>query len=435
MSEGFRLFILTTAVLAGVALVTNRHQIRATWTTSTTAVLATAWLLNTRHVVAAILSDFYLVVERTARTNFGVVYGERADLADRVAVVALILGGSLLVLHRLRAAAPLNPAGLIAALTATIVLASTFFNGLVPELAQALAVIVVMALAATCLPGPGAILGAALYGATLTIVSAVLLAFREDAAVRPCGAKCGPLGQLYTGAFVNENAFGLSAAIALPFVLLAFDGWRRLAMVLALSVAVAGSESRTAQVAMLATGVMFLATRGRNARPLATAAAAFTAGAALLIPLMIAERSSQAFTGRGYVWWVAIQGWTEHWTLGLGGPAWRQVRASTLAVGEEAVYSPHNQWLDILFAGGALAAAGLALLLVTMYRSAIPQDQVAVCLVIVAVMVTGIGERPWSFAAPDWLFWSLLAGCLVARQSIEQSPPSMTLTRDRSLRR
>lgn len=412
MSEVYRLVLLLTAAAAAVALVTSLRDIRARWALSTTFVFGIAWVLNLDHVVAAFTNQYRVHYDPITRI-YTVIDGPIGQQVRRWALLLIIACGAALLIRSLTAqhSRPWNRSGLAAFLMLTSVLLSTWWNALAIDWRSVAPMLLLLAVATVLPAGDAARLGAALYGVTLPVVSALLLLYREPAAVRACGAKCSVFGVLYTGVVENENSLGISLALSFPFVLIALKGRLRTFGAIAMIAAVVGSESRSSQFAIAATLAVFVLSRAtRRTRMIQIAAVGMTVFA-LVFVLVESRGDSLRFTNRAGLWDLAIDGFNGHPWLGQGGAAWSKLSTAGV-IGDASAYSPHNQWLDILYAGGLLAGVLFVVLIVQVLRSGRGPEAGQAALVLFSAMSVGVFERGWGVVYPDRFFWSLVAVCL-----------------------
>lgn len=276
--------------------------------------------------------------------------------------------------------------------------------------------------AATVLPsGRGAILGAAVLGVSVAIVSIFLVIFRPEEAISGCRlGKCGPFGVLLFGAEGNENALGLILALALPFVAMAFSGRFRTLLVIFMALVVWATGSRSSLIAVVATLMVLvvcnphiderLRWRGRFK---SFAVVVLIGGGAIGLGLPFVTSDLNAYSLRGEVWRVAREALPHSWILGSGADGWSTLR-STGRISAVSIYSTHNLWLDALFSAGfvglMLALIGLSLLV----RNGVFWVTI---LPLSAIFYAGIMERSWTVSTANWLVWVLPAMILTMGSS------------------
>ena len=109
--------------------------------------------------------------------------------------------------------------------------------------------------------------------------------------------------------------------------------------------------------------------------------------------------------------------------VGLGPFGWQHVRESGL-IDFSAVYSVHNQWLDIVYRTGLVGAGLTATALVVFVVQAGRRYALVAGAVLVPVVRLGTTERPWAIDYSDWLMWALPAMllCYPAAAAIRQEP-------------
>jgi hypothetical protein len=338
---------------------------------------------------------------------------------DRLGVLATFVIGALL-----GGAAILRPgarldrvAGLAICIIALGGLASVLNHG--PLTSQRQAALVAIVFAAGVVKTRKADVHAAvvIFGIFLVVSSALLFFVHHGQAVSRCRVdKCGPMGVLFNGIFLDENALGLDLVMTLPFVLY---GRKRgyLALATAVSFMAIITGSRTAQVALAATVTVFLlglASARGGAHPRRwPAMVGVLAGAAVgaLIPLVAPLNS---LSERPLLWQLASGARGLAIAFGHGWDSLRILFTTTGGIAGASSYSLHNQILDVYYVAGVLGVAVFAVLVGVLLRRALRTDPAAgLCLVTAAWI--GILERPWSFTTIDWLSWSLIAMLMFVR--------------------
>lgn len=288
----------------------------------------------------------------------------------------------------------------------------------------------IMALAAAALirPGPDAVLGPAVYGVTLGVVSGLVAVFNPDSAFQGCRAdKCGPMGLLFLGALGNENALGLALALSLPFVLLAFRGSIRWWLGSYMFIMVYLTGSRSALIAAgVALGVALLCNpritdKGAHGRFgfVAAATAAVAVGVGLILPFVTSDPT--AFSLRGIAWQTARRYISESPIFGSGADAW-QALANNGEVSAVSAYSAHNMWLDLLFTTGIVGLILGIVLVLALVRTSPPW---LLALPLITVFAAGIIERPWTLTVTNWLVWVLPALLLLRSDRTAYSPSTL----------
>jgi O-antigen ligase len=143
-----------------------------------------------------------------------------------------------------------------------------------------------------------------------------------------------------------------------------------------------------------------------------------TVGAAL--PLLPAATSSLG--DRTYFWRVALDGIERSPLIGNGGTAWPRLYESG-RIPIAASYSPHNQWLDVLFASGFL---GFVIFVILLGYLLLRDKRLitASATILIPILAASTLERPWSFAITDGGTFILLAALLC------HSPPAIQPEKD-----
>jgi hypothetical protein len=128
------------------------------------------------------------------------------------------------------------------------------------------------------------------------------------------------------------------------------------------------------------------------------------------------DRGSVPFTvsdptllsGRGYLWMLARDELFDPATLlhGTGMLGWQHVREAGL-IDFAAVYSVHNQWLDVLYSTGLIGFLLFVAALAVLIRQAGRTYGLVVGCVLLPVFILSITERPWPIDTADWLFWAV----------------------------
>lgn len=255
-------------------------------------------------------------------------------------------------------------------------------------------------------PGKAVLAGAAYGLALLAGLSLVGAALHPTAFFGACGSrKCGAFGILYTGVADNSNAFGLLMALAVPVVYFGLGRNRWLFTIVATSLALA-SGSRTAQIAALI-GVLLVAVAGQRRSPGRRRFAATTAllAAASVIALPLLNLPDSAFTGRAYLWRMALSEFRRQPLTGYGADYWASNVTNQVIAGA-AGYATHNQLTETLLVSGVLgllATLGVVAAVVANNRA----DGTVLAIVATSVLICGTLERPWSLGGVDWMAWSI----------------------------
>ncbi|MET7484933.1 O-antigen ligase family protein [Streptomyces sp. NPDC005538] len=339
----------------------------------------------------------------------------------------LLAGCALFVLQRLLfARARINTAPLIACL---LVLLFAFSDGLHGQqlLAPRQLVLLMCLLAAgVARPGRSAFLGGAAVVLLFTVLSGVEALIEPATVLRECRADnpCGLLGVHYAGVFTNENIFGLLLITGIPFVWMGLRGRVRTLLACYVAFVAVATGSRLADVAAVATvGFLMLlrprlpdetGDRDRGASPGRTLLAVPVLGAAALIGLAAPFTSAKGdgVGDRAAIWGMATSELHKSPLFGFGGKAW----TGKYLTGEiPAALSPslHNQWIEVLYAGGIVGLALYLLLLGhLLVRGRVPGFPVAAS-VLLPVLLASVVERPWSFSISNELTFALVTAVLV----------------------
>jgi len=277
--------------------------------------------------------------------------------------------------------------------------------------------------------GRGAAIGVANFGVSFGAAGGLLSFFDYQSTIVPCiGAyKCGPLGVLVLGAQESENAFGLILCATLPFIWLAFTQRTRTFLFGYVFLMVFLCSSRTSFYAACITAAVLVILRPgweRKQAPWRVVTAAFTALSGLVVgvALPFVTTDASAYTQRGLVWQTARKYLAGHYALGLGSPQWHALVQDGRLPGYSG-YSPHNQWLDILWVAGALGALLLGSIILAMLRS----DFAIGLAVLLPVIFVGMTERIWGVS--DFGVWSFayLAALLVTPMPTRATTPGRPL--------
>lgn len=389
------------------------------WNTTAMFVLAAGWLVNLSG-----LTIFWEGGRSTTSDSIGntVTLHTASDSHMRilrwVVAAVVVFGLTMILLRRLaRGKSRLRAVTVIGlSLNILVVFTTALNHGQFISAPQIVLAAAVMACALLD-GGRGAYVGAAIFGSTLAIVSGLAAAVRYNLAVSPCRIdKCGPLGVLFHGVMSHENALGIALVLALPFVYLGFRGRPRIILTLYVAAMAWMTGSRTAVIGLMATLFVLLALRPSLDRPAnpgrrligwCVVVAGFVVG--VVLPELNAD--PQRYTGRGYMWGVALEHLGDSPFFGLGESAWSGLSSEHI---NPLSYSAHNQWLDTRFIAGWLGFALLVGIIVAILRAAGMKYRLAVLAVITAPIYIGITERPWSIVGIDPMSFSLLAAILSA---------------------
>jgi hypothetical protein len=308
----------------------------------------------------------------------------------------------------------------IAVMLVAVYASSDLINGELGDLGPRFVMLLAMLLAiSVAQPGRPAFLGAAAVCLTYAFLSALQASVHPTYAFRTCRSdKCGPGGVLNSGAISNENVLGLVLALSIPFVWLALRR-ARIIVIGYVTAMVLLTGSRTALLAAAAALLALVVLRPSPQRAGTVAAAPVrqiqaifgVAAIALLgaiLPLLASVTSG--IGDRTYFWRIALDGIGRSPLIGNGGAAWPRLYQSG-EIPISASYSPHNQWLDVLYASGFIGlAVFVGLLCHLLLRTAYLVT--AAATILIPVLAASILERPWSFAINDVLTFTLLAALL-----------------------
>lgn len=436
MNESYATFSLAgVSLLALLVLIDalRRPVARSvSWTTAGYFLLALAWFASLGPTVGAMTGQRRVVVNITG------LYAIRYSGLSQAVVVAsgaLVLAVSVITIAlSVKMANTIGLAGVIALAVWVIAVAVNAVNGVQTSVLSYMSFLATgsaLTAAAVIRPGKDAALGPAVYGISVGIVSALVAVVNPDSAYQECRAdKCGPLGMLFPGALGNENAFGLAMALGLPFVILSFRGSTRWLLSSYILFMVWASGSRSALIAALVVvGIAMLCNpciSGDSVRghfwpiPLSTAILAALCG--IVLPFLTNERA--AFSYRGLVWETAIRHFWEAPILGSGANGWQKL----VAMGEVSTaqaYSAHSLWIDTLFTVGI---AGFTLIIVLFAVVGATTPKWLLILPVLAILVAGINERPWSFTSANWLVWTLPALLLLRRERGGHAEPGCAIS-------
>ncbi|MEU4871556.1 O-antigen ligase family protein [Streptomyces sp. NPDC021608] len=361
--------------------------------------------------------------------------------------IGSVANGTMLVvclafaLHRLLIArAQVRAAPLIALAIALLLTFSDGLHGLELLAPRQLVLLAALLAAAVARPGRPAFVGGASVVLLTTLLGGVEALIQPDTVLRECRPDnpCGVLGILYAGVFTNENIFSLLLVVGIPFVWLGLRGPVRVVLAFYVAFVAVASGSRLAAATAVATLVFLIVIRPRLPEEAAPGRGVSTGKLLLTAPVLAAAAAvgllapfhhpgPDTLGDRALIWDMARDELHQGTWFGLGGKAW----AAKYPAGEiPAAVSPslHNQWIDVLFAGGVVALALFVLLLVVLLvrggRTAYP----AAASVLLPVLLTSVLERPWSFSISNSLTFALVAAVLtptaVSRAAVAAAPGS-----------
>ncbi|MFF3615428.1 O-antigen ligase family protein [Streptomyces sp. NPDC002580] len=354
-------------------------------------------------------------------------------LPDWVNRIGSVTNGLLLAaclaffLHRLLLArAQVRVAPLIAFGIALLLAFSDGLHGLELLAPRQLVLLAALLAAAVARPGRSAFLGGAAAVLFSTVLGGIEALVEPATVLRECRSDnpCGLLGILYAGVFTNENIFSLLLVVGIPFVWLGLRGPVRVVLASYVAFVAVASGSRLATATAFATLAFLIVLHprlpdeaGTSDRTVSTGRVLLTApvlGVAAAVGLIAPFHHPGADTlgDRAVIWDTARNELHDGTWFGLGGKAW----AAKYPAGEiPAAVSPslHNQWIDVLYAGGFLALALFLLLLVVLLTRGGFPGYPAAASVLLPVLLTSVLERPWSFSISNSLTFALVAAVLV----------------------
>ncbi|KUN23374.1 hypothetical protein AQJ23_25465 [Streptomyces antibioticus] len=412
----------------------------------------TSWLVLLTGVLANLPTFAYVL--RTGRPQRLDPLGEVViGFPGWVLLVGIAANGLLVVvcgvffLHRLLARrAHINTAPLVALALVVLVALSDGLHGQQPLAPRQIVLVAVLLAAAVARPGRPALLGGAAVVMVCTVLGGIEALVEPGSVLRECRADnpCGSLGVHYTGVFTNENIFSLLLIVGLPFVWLGLRGPVRVVLTCYVAfVAVATGSQLAGATAVLA--VIFLAvlrprlpdepgpprSQSLSSRIL-FGVPVLGAVAAVGLALPFVRPEADRLGDRATVWEIAVQDLRESPFMGFGAKAW-SAKYQAGEIPAALSPSPHNQWMDVLYAGGLAGLVLFLLLLVHLLMQGGVRGFPAAASVLLPVLLASLLERPWSFGISNSLTFTLLTAVLLpvvpARRPHTQSPgSSMTAT-------
>lgn len=407
----------TVALVAVLGLIAGLRQQRGNWNGSAVLVFVMAWVLNAPSLIASLTGYVIIRYEAAVQSNVRRLFGADDQIKNYLVLALALLAGCLAYRAVRRGRAPLHGVAVVAlALCVTANLSNP--NSGEPIFSSGAAALVAVFIAAAVLPkGPEAYLGAATFGVTFTAASALMAVLKPEMGTYDCRQdKCGPLDTLIPGVAESENALALALVVALPFVYLAFRGRVRFTLTACVSLMIYLSGNRTslAAVAIVIALILVLkpgaATREAGRNVIAYCSIAALALVGLVLPHM-SFVTPTTFTTRGYLWELGLRIVNQEapWT-GMGAAGWQHLFDRGL-IARPSIYSAHNQWVDVQYAGGFLGLALFCWWLALIVRGG-RSDPRALALILAPALAIGLTERAWAFGIPDWLTWSVLATML-----------------------
>ncbi|WP_371667389.1 O-antigen ligase family protein [Streptomyces sp. NBC_00289] len=425
--------ILALVSLFPVTKALRRARAFGDWDLTSTAVFLTGLLANVPSVA---------YVFRSGRTQRLDPVGEvEIGFPTWVNRLGTVTNGILLVIcvafvvHRLLfARARINTAPLVALFLAVLFALSDGLHGQQFLVPRQLVLLAALLLATVARPGRSAFLGAAAVVLLFSVLGGVEALVEPATVLRECRADnpCGLLGVHYAGVFSNENIFAMMLVLGIPFLWLGLRGRVRTVLVGYVAVLAVATGSTMATVAAVATVALLVLLRPRlpdepdvRTRPgriLITVPILATV-AAVGLALPFSHPSAERLGDRATIWDIAGQELRASPFIGFGGKTW----SAKYPAGEiPAAVSPslHNQWIDVLYAGGIIGLALFVILLVHLLaRGGVPGFPAA-AVVLLPVLLTSVIERPWSFGISNALTFALIAAVLMPAAVRRAVPPA-----------
>lgn len=426
--------ILAVLSLIPIGAALRRARAFRDWDLTATFVFLTAVLAGAPSVVYVIRSGRQERLD--AMGDAVITFPEWVNRIGTVANGLLILTCVLFVVHRLVSArARLHAAPLIALALALLCTVSDGLHDqqfLVPRQFVLFAVLLAAAVARR---GRSAVLGATAAVLLFTVLSGVEALVEPASVLRECRADnpCGLVGIHYAGVFTNENIFSLLLALGVPLVWLSLRGRVRVVLACYVAFLAVATGSTMATVAAVASVALLVVLRPRLPDE---AGRAPSTGRVLLSVPVVAGAALVGFAApflhpaddrlgdRATIWNMAKAELGDSPLIGLGGTSW----SAKYPAGEiPAAVSPslHNQWIDVLYAGGGIGLALFVLLLAhLLLRGRAAGWPVAAC-VLLPVLLASVLERPWSFGISNSLTYSLVAALLIPAAVRRVRPPAL----------
>jgi O-antigen ligase len=419
--------ITALAAVIPVLVALRRARVLGDWDLTATLVFAVGVTASLPTILSGLASTHPVTLDAFGNVQVGLSSGAyRVDQAGNAALLA----GSVVffALRCFSGRACFNVAPLIAAGLCLVTAASDALNGHQIFASRQIVLLAVLLAAAVARPGRSAFLGAAATGLLLAVLGGVRALLNADSVFRECRSdKCGVFGVLYAGVFPNENTFGLVLALSIVSIWIALRGRLRLVLACYVASVVLVTGSRQA-IATAAAAMLFLlvlrprlpepwVTDNDDAKPSRSGKGLAALGGVLLIAagglvLPLLKLGPGALSQREAFWTVAREQLPASPIYGFGAKAW----ADLYQVGQIPValtYSVHNQWLDLLYAGGIIGLVLFLGLLGYLLLRGGSAGLALACCVIAPVLVASFLERPWSFGISDWLTFTLVAATLL----------------------
>lgn len=344
----------------------------------------------------------------TSGTQSVAEYSGLPQLLNRLTLPMLMALAVIVLLRITHKQQPLNTSILpFVAVSGMALISNLAADNPAPQLSHIAALLVLLA-TSVLTPGPAAVRGGAIFGASYMIASGLLALVNPSAAFAECTRKCSVFGVISTGLLDSGNAAGLTAVLSIPFVWISMTGPLRYWLTVFGSILVLASGSRSAIFALVT--FLFAAVVSAGQARLWKAA---TMGSVLLImtawgvAVPFTDLRPDEYSERGYVWSVALDGILRAPLFGQGPNSWQSLQASG-TINPSAAYSAHNLWLDTLYIGGIV---GLLLLLLGFWlllrRCSRRADFLRLATVLTPVLATASLERPISMTTANWLLFVL----------------------------
>lgn len=244
-------------------------------------------------------------------------------------------------------------------------------------------------------------------------LSGVMAIIRPAESWYPCpDEKCLISEEVFTGITTHGNSLGLFVAFCLPILWISWSGRNRLLWVSPAVVLLLLSGSRTALLAVVSCFVMIIVAGIRSENGAATIrrpgilrlGIIVVALVGLVLPAVVGP---QFATGRGLLWHLAIEQIARMPFIGWGHTAWADLYEQG-AFGSAAAYSTHNQLLEVAIISGLVGLALFFVVIITCVVGGSRSSMASAGLLLFAVLVVGISERPISLSLLDQLTWVIV---------------------------
>jgi hypothetical protein len=421
--DQFSVGLITTAtVVAFVVFVWQLRKVIRAGEWSPTATMAFLLMLLAISLVDIIVTyTKQWNIEISPFKDSVISYPNWADKVQLAFYILILLGSAGIFVGRLgRSNSTINIPALLFLLVTLISAASAIGHGDNPFTHQYLLYVAVAAATIVAPRGLGIHIGHATMAVLASVAAGLTVLVNPGFAALQCtGDKCGVLGFVFRGILENENALALYLALAMPLVYIAFEGWAGAALVTYMAFLVALTGGRTGTIAAFVTYALLLIVRPslRDTRhaPWRAVLLYSVLGLAFVIGLALpfVENDPSALTGRVYLWMTARSAFTGLPALlsGMGSTGWQHVRDAGL-IDFSAVYSVHNEWLQVLYSTGLCGSIVVAAALIVLMWQAGKTYRLVLGSTIAPAICLAIAERPWSLDVVDWLLWALPAALL-----------------------